>query len=375
MAVNDIKQSTGYTPNPVERQPDPQQASSNAGDAPPPAPSASLAPQVSQVVPGEAVKPQASVMQPHGLDNSVYSGIGESLSGLLAQLSPEPTEQPVEPVQVASAGTGSIETLGAPTKAPSILSQIAPQQFNSVEKVVGTTPAPAPAVDPTLPNQRGYTSVLPGMLGVEKPKPAPAPVEVAAVDPKSRTMGAYIAATANAPVNPATISSVVEAYKANPAAFTVSEQDIDDVSPEVSSSWNFGEMSQPNALVVHHTAGGGDRDGVINTFKERGFPAHFIIERDGKIVQVLGINQKGQHTKPAQDGSDISNSNSWGVEIIAKDDSDVTPTQVQAAIKLTNLLETHGLKRDRIVGHGQINSHKQATEGKTVLDTIAQIGG
>lgn len=133
--------------------------------------------------------------------------------------------------------------------------------------------------------------------------------------------------------------------------------------------WNFGNNFKGNSLVIHHTGGRGTVDGVIQTFKERGFPAHYIIDRTGNIHQVLGTNQKGQHTKPSEI-NDISNSNAWGVEIIANDDNDVLPVQVEAAKQLAKDLQSHGLDPSRIVGHGEINSHKRKTEGQTVINAI-----
>lgn len=362
MAIADIKTAAGYTPNPLTTPTDtPKQTSSNAGDTPPPVSTASLAPQVASVVPGEVIQPQTSNLQPSEIGNP-FEGIGDSLSGLLTSLSAgseAPQAQEAEPLAAPPLPGQAPDVSGTPPK-QTLLQSMAPEASQSIERSVGTAPV-ATTPEPG-PNVRGYTSVIPSIV---KPE--------AKAEPK-RTMSAYISEQTTALPNPTTISDVVSTYQKNPGAFNIDASQIDDLSGSVGSSWNFGTMSNPQALVVHHTAGGGTRDGVISTFKERNFPAHFIIERDGKIVQVLGLNQKGQHTRPAQDGSGINNSNSWGVEIIAKNDSDLTPGQVQSAIQLTKYLEGHGLKRDKIVGHGQINSHKEATEGQTVLQTLAQIG-
>lgn len=184
-----------------------------------------------------------------------------------------------------------------------------------------------------------------------------------------------VAQAQDKPPAPGDFSELVTQFKADPGSFDLTAEGIRDVSPDVSSRWNFGEMKAPDALVVHHTAGRGDAEGVIQTFTERNFPAHFVIDRDGNITQVLGLRQKGQHTRPAQDNSGITNSSSWGVEIIAKDDADVLPVQAAATLRLSRYLQTQGLNPQKIVGHGAINAHKQATEGETVVNLLRQING
>jgi len=175
--------------------------------------------------------------------------------------------------------------------------------------------------------------------------------------------------------SPEAASTALSYFQANPTAVRLDPSKIRDHTPKTSGNWNFGKLTRPSALVVHHTAGRGGVEGVIQTFKDRNFPAHFVIDREGTIHRILADDQKGQHTRPAQDGSDISNSNSWGVEVIANDDSDLTPEQVQASVQLAHYLhDNYQMPLDRVVGHGQINDHKQETEGATVLAVLANLG-
>ncbi len=201
-------------------------------------------------------------------------------------------------------------------------------------------------------------------LSTEYTPPAPAPQSQANPD---------IFKLSNAR-SPEAAAEALSYFQSNPQAVRIDPTQIVDMTPTTSGNWNFGKLSQPNALVIHHTAGRGGVDGVVQTFKERGYPAHFVIDRDGKIHRILADDQKGQHTRPAQDGSGITNSNSWGVEIIAKDDSDLTPAQVQASIQLSYYLhDNYQMPLDRVVGHGQINNHKQETEGATVLAALSEL--
>lgn len=190
----------------------------------------------------------------------------------------------------------------------------------------------------------------------------------------SRTMQQYIQEQTTAKAAPNSYDEIISRYKSDPSSFNGTADDIKDISGEVGGRWNFGDL-HADSLVVHHTAGRGSVEGVVQTFTERGFPAHFVIDREGAITQVLGLNQKGQHTKTAEDGSGISNSNSWGVEVMAKNDADVLPVQAAATVRLATYLKTYGLNPNKIVGHGAINSHKEATEGESIVNLLRQING
>ena len=206
-------------------------------------------------------------------------------------------------------------------------------------------------------------------LSTEYTPPAPEPITA----PNQSQANPDIFKLSNAR-SPEAASEALAYFQSNPQAVRIDPTQIVDMTPTTSGNWNFGKLSQPNALVIHHTAGRGGVDGVVQTFKERGYPAHFVIDRDGTIHRILADDQKGQHTRPAQDGSGITNSNSWGVEIIAKDDADLTPAQVQASIQLSyNLHDNYQMPLDRVVGHGQINDHKQETEGATVLAALSEL--
>lgn len=271
------------------------------------------------------------------------------------QVSPSTPQQTPEPVRVQADRPGVPQSTGpAATGDGSLREQqtaatgeVKPQATFGPDQAIVTMPTPKP----------------PGML-----------MNAYANTETTRTMKAYIDQSVTATPKPGTFDQVVSEYRSNPDSFKMDSSGIRDRSNEVGGRWSFGSMNA-DSLVVHHTAGRGGADGVIQTFTERNFPAHFVIDRDGEITQVLGLNQKGQHTRPAQDGSGITNSNSWGVEVIARDDSDVLPVQAAATIRLAKYLENYGLNPQRVVGHGAINSHKQATEGQSIINLLEQIRG
>lgn len=134
----------------------------------------------------------------------------------------------------------------------------------------------------------------------------------------------------------------------------------------------YGPLIDKKGFIIHHSGGRGDAEGVEKTFGERGFPAQYIIDRDAVIHQALPDGQRGQHISSEHLTAlgkrlGLSNANTEGVEIIANDDKDVTPAQVMAADRLRKML---GYKADQVYGHGEINDHKQGTEGKQAVDAI-----
>lgn len=129
-----------------------------------------------------------------------------------------------------------------------------------------------------------------------------------------------------------------------------------------------GELSERKGFIIHHTGGRGDVGGVINTLNQRGLSVQYVIDREGKIHQLMPTGSRASHMRKGQGvGAGLSNSNTEGVEIIAKDDSDVLPVQVEAAKRLTQQL---GYAPNEVYGHGEVNPHKQKTEGATVVSAI-----
>ena len=131
-----------------------------------------------------------------------------------------------------------------------------------------------------------------------------------------------------------------------------------------------------SALIVHHTGGREQTaDDVKAVYQSRGLTgAHLFMDRQGNISQTLGFDQAGQHIRNGQGpGRGLSNANTIGIEISAKDDSDITPEQRAAMKQLYPSLQQQfpGLK---VFGHGEINPHKQATEGATVLSDLRNMG-
>jgi hypothetical protein len=117
----------------------------------------------------------------------------------------------------------------------------------------------------------------------------------------------------------------------------------------------------PKAFITHHTGGRGTVAGVQNTLRQRGLGVQYVMDREGNIVQTGGPGAAHMRSGWGQ-GQGLSNRNVIGMEIIARDDKDVTPAQAAAYARF--MAERY--PDTPIYGHGEVNpGHKEADEGLT----------
>jgi hypothetical protein len=130
-----------------------------------------------------------------------------------------------------------------------------------------------------------------------------------------------------------------------------------------------GQLKNVAGAVIHHT-GGESISGAISTLKQRGLSYHYLIDKEGKVTQLLPDGAVGFHTLPGAGG--LSNANTIGISLAAKDDRDVTPAQIESAKQLNaKLAAKYGYKETNVWGHGEVNpGHKSATEGAQVVTAI-----
>lgn len=138
-------------------------------------------------------------------------------------------------------------------------------------------------------------------------------------------------------------------------------------------NWNGKMMSDVKGLTLHHTGGRGTPNDVINTLNQRGFGAQFIMDRDGSIYQTVPDGAQVSHMKNAENGSGLNNSNALGIEMIARDNADLTDAQKQAGVKWIEQMKAKypGIG-DNVFGHGELNSHKREDEGMGVVSLYRQ---
>lgn len=132
---------------------------------------------------------------------------------------------------------------------------------------------------------------------------------------------------------------------------------------------NKGIMQQVKGLTLHHTGGRGDPSSVVNTLNQRGLGVQYIMDRNGKIFQTGADAQIQSHMRNAQNGSGLSNANTLGMEVIAKNDADVTEAQRLAGVEwIKNMQAKYPGIGDNVYGHGELNRHKQETEGMSIVN-------
>lgn len=149
------------------------------------------------------------------------------------------------------------------------------------------------------------------------------------------------------------------------------ENSITDISSTAKQSDINPSQTLDKYFVVHHTAGRGSAEGVVNTLNTRNLGVQWVIDRDGQIFKTFpeGVTawHAGTEAKDRKPGApdDLKNDTAQGVEVIANNDSDILPIQVLAAFKLLKYL---GYGKDDVWGHGEITYNKESTEGKTIVD-------
>lgn len=156
--------------------------------------------------------------------------------------------------------------------------------------------------------------------------------------------------------------------KSDNEEFKEFEEEIDDLSDKANQSKLRPMKDKHKYFVIHHTAGRGKADDVINILNDRNLGVQWVIDRDGKVFQTLPDGVVGWHAGHSDQKdapTDLQNQTAQGVEVIAKDDADVLPIQVVAAFKLMKYL---GYEKDAVWGHGEVTYNKQATEGQTIVD-------
>jgi len=146
--------------------------------------------------------------------------------------------------------------------------------------------------------------------------------------------------------------------------------EIIDISSQ--SNFKFRKMKNNKYFIFHHTAGRGTPTDVIKVLNCRKRPnkkpgcmilgVQFIIDREGKVYKGLPDGSSGGHVVRVGKGPlDVTNSNSKGVEIIAKDDKDVLIKQCKSALLL---VKDQGFSLNQILGHGEVSTNKMPSEGQ-----------
>ena len=129
----------------------------------------------------------------------------------------------------------------------------------------------------------------------------------------------------------------------------------------------------PDAFIMHHTAGRGDPASIVADWKKNrpGIGSQYIMDREGIVHDTqkeFGYGGTGQILPGyGKMGAGLSNRNTVGMEIVARNDKDVTPAQAAAAAEF---MRTH-YPNTPVLGHGQVNpGHREDSEGMTAVAAV-----
>lgn len=136
---------------------------------------------------------------------------------------------------------------------------------------------------------------------------------------------------------------------------------ITDISS--TSTYKDANLKNNKYFILHHTAGRGTASDIVNILNDRKLGIQYIIDREGKVYKSTK-GSKGAHVAYFYNSApkDMNNSTAQGVEIIAKDDSDILIKQCKSALMLIKSL---GYSLSNIYGHGEVSKNKMESEGKT----------
>lgn len=124
----------------------------------------------------------------------------------------------------------------------------------------------------------------------------------------------------------------------------------------------------PAAFIMHHTGGGGGVEGVQETLRQRGLGVEYIMDREGNVHRAGGPGSQHMLTGWGK-GEGLSNKNVVGMEVIARDNKDVTQKQIDAAQKFIR----ENYPNTPVYGHGEVNpGHKEADEGMAITNAIRE---
>jgi len=126
-----------------------------------------------------------------------------------------------------------------------------------------------------------------------------------------------------------------------------------------SPNFNSRDGADIDAVILHHTAGS-TAEGAISTMKNAGISAHYVVDKDGKIYQLVNDKMEAFHAGVAAirgDSSPTVNQRSIGIEIVnlGTGRDPFTEKQMQALEKLVPwLMKTYKVPMQNLLGHKDV---------------------
>lgn len=145
---------------------------------------------------------------------------------------------------------------------------------------------------------------------------------------------------------------------------------------EFIGSVNFG-IRKPGFIILHHTAQN-STDQTIKTFtlKSTQTSAHYVIGRDGKIIQMVNDYLRANHAGVAKWGNETDiNSCSLGIELDNNGDEPYADAQINSLIALlTTLKKRYNIPAANFIGHSDIAPRRKIDPNKFPWKKLADQG-
>ena len=157
----------------------------------------------------------------------------------------------------------------------------------------------------------------------------------------------------------------------------LNEMQINDISGL--STYRRTPQPKKEYFMVHHTAGLGTAEGVVQVLNKRRLGVQWVVDLEGKIYRTLPPGNLGAHVGNNSRNRSVSNRNTEGVEVIGMDDDDIKkrhdadiaqgilPRQAEAVRQLVKSL---GYSPDQLIGHGEVSNNRGRSEGQTIIKYI-----
>jgi N-acetylmuramoyl-L-alanine amidase len=137
-------------------------------------------------------------------------------------------------------------------------------------------------------------------------------------------------------------------------------------------------MRKPNYVMIHHTAQN-STDHTVRTFHNQkvGVSSHYVIGRDGKVIQMVNDYYRAHHAGAGRWGNDTDlNSSSIGIELDNNGTTDPWPdVQIQALIQLLSYLkESYKIPQANFIGHMDYAPTRKIDPSRFPWDKLAAAG-
>ena len=243
-----------------------------------------------------------------------------------------------------------------------------------------TAPAPVPAPSATMPPPPPSPPPPPAKAPPAPPRPSAPPRPAAHTGTPALTAG-QIVIPAEPPARPyagAPYDFNAPAPGSVPARQGFPSPAFDDTAtaaPAGAPAATPATLPQTNLPVypaqgfVFHHSGGSTLEGLRATLQDRGLGSEYLMDRDGTVYSYAGAGSPHIQPNDRYGGiaSGLTNKNAVGMELVAKNDADVTPAQVASARQFI----AANYPNTPVYGHGEVNpGHKQASEGMAAVNAI-----